>query len=671
MSVPTLGGCSSYSYSTGSYRVAINVTTKLADNLTPVNGDGEHNTPAECSNAIEYPASDVERNCFELTNYYSSSNLCYNPIGWKAVHARAMWQGSDNYLFCSNGCNSGSARYLNNVRNITGKMYQTGGQTNVTYSLDWLREYTVNPASGMVTQDQCVDTWTSSSYTETPIEMQLETWWIGLGIGCNQFDNSKYGGSWNMPIGSTAYFPGMGGNPDYAFQFPVDGWILTEREITETTATWTLASPVQPPGYTTWQGHLTFTSTLSKQYTLADVTRDATDLLNYWDLSNDIIYPWRIDGLCTRVPVIRRDEVFSTAEGAITAWGGCSGFYQTENDGHVIGQPLPIGYGQVSGSSNFGFYSWRQDYWTPDFEHLHGVWTPQYLTLYATWWLNQEEAGEYPFLASQASFPKGAYEFFNPLTNYFYIQKYVEVQPVVPAINFFRPCGKDITNFPNAYSICGRIPISSSVDGANVLVTLAEPALYLETNDEVDFENINEVSVIADIGRVVTVIDATHFTVDLPEPIGKYVKSHNAPSYIWNSNTSSGDYIILDWKTDRCDSTTTFHCTQLNNSLHNPCSVPVIPILPIGSVENFGNSNVITLPVIDKANSQINIIPISNIVDPFWVYPDEVEYVEARCSEPVGAPHLTSSLSLGCWETNCTVPENGDCSTYTTQEIGI
>lgn len=667
-SLPYFGGCGSVQTSTQPYQVYVNVTTKISDNATPVDGDGTYDVPANCTNSIAFPDNDVERNCFESTSLNITGTCGVIPNGWKAVQARAMWQGSDKYSYCPNTCNTSDVRYLNNLRTLTGEMWQTGAPENVTYSLNWVREYEVDRTSGKIAQVQCIDEWTGSAYAETPLDMQLETWWISLGIGCNEFDNSKYQtaegtGSWNLPIGASS-----------SFQFPVDGWCLSARSVTDTVATWTMIGVPPEGGVITWQGNLTFTSTLSKPYTLAEVTADATNLLNTWDLTDDLIYPWRQDDLCTTVPVVKLDEVFATPEGSITAWGGCEGFVTTSNDGHTIGMPLPLGYGQPSGSSNYGFFAWRQDYWTPTFIHRYGNWTPQYLTKYATWWNDQEEAGTYPFLASQASFPKGAFAFFLTDTDTVYVQKYVEVQPIVPSINFFRPCGADIANFPNAWSICGRIPISSSFSGSEVLITLAEEALYLSSSNLVSFEDVNEIVTATDASRSVTVVDSTHFSISPPAPTGSYVKSTGAPSYVWNDSSSKGDYIVLHWDYNTCTTSASFTCEQRCNNLYSPCSPPIIPILPSGSIEIF-DSPTITLPIISSANQQINIIPISNIVDPFWIAPADVDYVEARCSEPAGAPPLTSSLTMGCWHRpepiSCGVPANGDCSTYSNAEVGI
>jgi hypothetical protein len=541
-----------------------------------------------------------------------------------------------------------------------------GPVPDTVYTLNWVREYLVDKNSGNITTLQCIDDWMLVSGPAQPMPLVYSL--IGMGFACGQAGFAGF----NQPTGSnTCPFVdlwALGG-------IGLNGWILTSANLSSTSFGYGMSSPGdQVLCGTAWRGGISFNGYLSDGYSISDVQADCVTLANTWDMSSDLLLPWRTDDTCTITVEVKRDEAPSpiNPESGIEIWGNCGTLNGGTYTGAILGAPLPIGYGLLgSGSANtqLGYYSFLIPY---DRGGITGQWNSDFFPMippWATYWTDFNELHPSPYT-------KGAFSYIFS-DGVYHMQKFVAIQDIVPSINYARPCGADRAFYPNATPICGWIKlITSSLAEGTVTVTLSQPAPYLTNGDVVDFINAAEFGNSGDYGKVVTVIDSTHFTYAGAQPFSasNYVRSHGAPNQAWNTNASLGNFVYLSWLTNICDNSYVFQCTQSCNALSNPCAPPSMAMLPAGSVEKF--NNIFTMPNPDHKH-QWQGIPVGNILDPLWVAEmGPADYVEAECSVPVGAPPFTSSAVLPCWllppTYQCGQPATADCYTYgESAEFGI
>ncbi|MDE2100803.1 MAG: hypothetical protein KGL39_26390 [Patescibacteria group bacterium] len=115
---------------------------------------------------------------------------------------------------------------------------------------------------------------------------------------------------------------------------------------------------------------ISYTKSLSSEYNWNAVLGDCKALLNSWNLGDDEQYPWRQDGEVWLLPMVTRDAVANSPDGAIppctTDWSptiepdgtyyGRRGpsvrkFSESIHTGAIIGAPQPVGYARY-----FNFY---------------------------------------------------------------------------------------------------------------------------------------------------------------------------------------------------------------------------------------------------------------------------------------------------------------------------
>ena len=762
--------CNGLSYYNGnsiiSYVAYENITTQLVGGncIVPVD-EQSTNLPCSCS----APSSSAADNCFIATSCSYTASICEGmPSGWKAIRASKVWQGTLGPLEgCT--CSSASVKYLTTNRKIKGTMKQLnihGGYDS--YTLDWQRQYTVNHNSGRVTQDICIDTWTPSPGNIDNSSMPINYNFIQMIMAC--------------------------GTPPGTFTPIGDGWYLYNSVPVDGINTWSSSISISAGGFSitmkgppessialyNWNGNITFTNTLSNPYSLSDVEQDAIGLVNYWDLSNNTLIPWRTDNACTIVPVVKRDEGAAVSpESFIRPWLGCADFTDGMTfTGAVKGAPLPLGYGLVCSSSGHhpGYYNFTI------LSHLapnqYGQWNSDYGVELPPWATNWSDAQE------QVSFYNGAFNFIDANETY-HVQKYAAVQDIVPSFDYpCRPCGKDrflpdqvdkfcvsttdpptltitlslpptgwahddllalcgVIDFPdgvwkldtiagstivvqdsssffiphsyticdaqgnvskilyqNSSAICGITKIVNvTKTGSYVTMSVADNQDYLYPSDCVGFMNDNGFVVSDDFVTVNSVINSTTFTYAGNIPSFEAVYAKSCGGYGFPSDVESkGDFVFLKWNYSVCDFVEHFSCSQACGDVTNPCSPPIMSVLPPGSIENFGNATTLTMELISTHDKRWFGMPVGNIVDPLWqpmltCYGDPAAqcqggsppveclptYVEARCDVPTlnGIKlELPIGRSLGCWDLpvplTCGSPALNDCSTYReSQEYGI
>jgi len=326
-----------------------------------------------------------------------------------------------------------------------------------------------------------------------------------------------------------------------------------------------------PPVYEARHYTVDITYTLSDEYTTADVYSELVGLLDQWDLTDDLLYPWRVDPFPSVAPLVTYDENqtpqeptagcpiddegtcpedTSTFTGNIRGAPSCVGCDNHFDWQHVTwqeceGSPFDFTYGARSGQENYGDVT---DYYPPKA---------------STQWTDNLTA---------CSMLPGA--FLMSIGSVAYAQKWAETVIQRPSYNFFRPCGADRDlrdqstincdeedeafnplgdlRFPDAWPICGRVPVlSASAAAGTVTVNLGQPAPYLRTGDHVDFTDGS--GSVTESNKTVTVISETQFTFSGSVPTGTWVKSQSAPDYKWNDSDPKGDYVWAEWTWDNRD----------------------------------------------------------------------------------------------------------------------
>lgn len=208
--------------------------------------------------------------------------------------------------------------------------------------------------------------------------------------------------------------------------------------------------------------------------TAADVQADMKMLLDYWDLTDDTLYPWRTDPYTSVAPLVTRNEVRGNV--APTYYVGV-GSYTDPNaayyDDTILGRPMPAGY---QGAFDFGYVDFEvcdtldppglvQVGWGQGNTGQNGI------PLNATQWTNLN-------LASQ--FSGGAWMFYMLNPNWegcgsptpgtvCIAQKWAETKMGFASQNFFRPAGNDRFAYDegNVYSISATANTGHGPNGDN------------------------------------------------------------------------------------------------------------------------------------------------------------------------------------------------------------
>lgn len=245
----------------------------------------------------------------------------------------------------------------------------------------------------------------------------------------------------------------------------------------------------------TWTTAVEFSMSinLSNPINASDVLSDINTLLDEWDLTNDITYPWRNDGTTSLAPLVIRNEVpqnvspldFTVFSCTATQVNDCFGdtpdmapdyvptYGQVINvdanaalyDGTIIGSPLPAGY-----QGYFDFYA--QDWQSCVEDDGHTILGYQMgwgqfnntalglsIPLSATHWTSNQMVW---------GLPPGAWIFYNLNPSWvscgeanfasaptLIAQKWAETKMGFASQNFFRPAGADrfIYDEENVYAI--------------------------------------------------------------------------------------------------------------------------------------------------------------------------------------------------------------------------
>lgn len=666
-----------------SFTIAGDSTTYTALSKVTLPGGPEYTLTFSPVLAVAIPAEETAVTFLGTDTCVRDYSLCHKQ-GWKAVRAQKAWHGRYSMTSlaqaqdCAGGhCDADGTRYCTVAKSVDASLAIIYDETTYHYTLNQDQTTSVGKHTGIVTLDDWDWTWTALDGGSDP-DPTVD--FMNVTAKCGLFNQA----SLDMAVAvDTSAGPGANGNPNYNFEpFGLAGWLLISKSITATTATFTLASPTDQETYVTdWIGSLTFTMTLSNTYLFTTVVEEIYGLLALWDLTDDVVYPWRTDTSCSSVPMVQYGES-SAAKTPDVGWqcgtwppSGCSwqdpddvdlADGMPQYDGDIYGAPLPGGYTSGGANNNGSFYAFRMvvggqyGHWAPS-KSGPGE-TSGYLPDTMTWW-NYDTA-----------MPDGAFFWHNNGT--VTAQKWAVIKDSMPSINFFRPCGadRDTVGFEDAWPICGHIAISGSEEsGGTVTVTLSEDPIYLEVDDWVRFVKYDSSYARTELGLKVQVTDVNHgnktfsYSGSLPDATATHVISYNnstaanAPHYRWYNDTAKGDFVKLDWTTTTnsdCTTTDDYTCTT-GCILRTPCAPSVICITP--NDEQFENAVEYGFPDQDP-NVYWNAIALPDIPDPFGT-PDV--RTEARCAVPTvptGCPALHSGVTIPCSGGDCLAPtQDGSC----------
>lgn len=206
---------------------------------------------------------------------------------------------------------------------------------------------------------------------------------------------------------------------------------------------------------------ITATCTLNTPYTANDVQLDGINLLDEWDLSDDLEYPPREDGQVSMAPSVYYSEMYDGPLTSVSTFYTCSNSLSVDDvdgnpaNGQIYGSPLPVGYGPFwnGAAENDTFCINDVSGLEIDTIASYGGYSP-YRS--ATRWTSNNLGGQ--------NYGSSWIRFSDPL---FQIQKEVEIKQSYPSYNFIRPCGWDRWEIDNTIYSCVE-----DVEGSDASITV-------------------------------------------------------------------------------------------------------------------------------------------------------------------------------------------------------
>jgi hypothetical protein len=204
----------------------------------------------------------------------------------------------------------------------------------------------------------------------------------------------------------------------------------------------------------------TFTATVNlyDANSSSTILDDITTLLDEWDLTNDQVYPWRMDAATSMAPLVSRNEVPTNVSPA-NAIGYAAGWKDPNSylyDGGILGAPMPAGYqgffdfrwenyevvGEIGGIPDYEIISWGSDaYYVYNLPRTVTQWTNVQQGI-------QFSGGAWIFYYCNNSTAANG-DCFNPgagcpaAPTAIMAQKWAETKVPLPSQNFFRPAAND------------------------------------------------------------------------------------------------------------------------------------------------------------------------------------------------------------------------------------
>jgi hypothetical protein len=622
------------------------------------------------------PSGTIDNNSYAATGNYVDYSKC-RKMGCKGVQARKVHHGIIGWLdryyrdFAGEGSTPVTTR-------VTSK-YLT--QTYVYVLRDDQSESPYDPydAQVTITFTATVDRYsglTTTTYTEVYNDAALALGWddenrptlLTIDFGANGFTELPLSAA---DVGGLAGYDMTSGNPgDYVYDV-VHADAVANNRIAATAIREYTSTYYEGETPITWTKRVTWTQTrtLSGAYTEAMLQADANELLDEWDMTNDLVLPWREDEYLTVLPLVTRREM-PTAEVPNLLDSNTSP--TTEQlalyDGSIKGSPLPAGslghfdfdhvtYGQCTGEN--GSKTWYPTYYGAMSGDGAVDISDGFVTPCATQWTDQ--------LQASASRPGGWCEYTaGAYGNVLIVQKWAEIQIRRPGMDFGRPWGVDrlavdqttITcpgftgslRWPTAPAVAGRNAVVAVSNTTPIVVTVAEPT-GLSTGDVVSIAGVTG-NTAANGSWTVTVTSSVQFSLIASAGNGAwtgggYAYIIGAPNYLWHDTNSKGYAVYASWvsnfrdigEADRLGLTAprlnqatwgmpqdvaTFALVETGTAWL-PCCPGVLAITPNG--ETWLNGQVFALSldnVVDVVyGGRAQGAFVQHIVDPLWQVPAE------------------------------------------------
>jgi hypothetical protein len=482
----------------------------------------------------------IDYNCFQSTTGLIDLRVC-RKLGFKNVQARKVWHGlwgnmapewgaSDKFGGIETPCECAHQSYQATPSDTKYLSYfATATNTRLLAPVadgTVSRATTVNPLNGVTTLTEC-----SSGGDDSLLFGALAYLYNNIGVTnatlVNKFCTDT-DGSWALSYSPGVSLSGMlSGGSQIAYAVLTFGATMTyERSnydlsvgdytdrtrytLTNTTfdiltEQWTSLGS----GGNTKVNEQSLHTELSDPYTTGQVYSQLTGLLNHWDLTNDLIYPWRSDEFTTVAPFVTYNEVPSPVAPSIQECDYVDFSAQTY-DGSIRGAPLPLGYAHFfdwnhatwnTCQDDIGNVAWyREFYGAYAAQNSAGDVTDAYMPLGTTQWTENYDAGNY--------WPH-AWVDFPAQTHILTAQKWAEIQVKRPSHNFAEPCGKSRYNFDEPTVRC----VSGVTTGTPAQVTIDTTigVSNIVSNDSVLVCGIGNTGI--DGGWKVTKIDDNNYTL--------------------------------------------------------------------------------------------------------------------------------------------------------------
>ena len=252
-------------------------------------------------------------------------------------------------------------------------------------------------------------------------------------------------GKWN-----SAWLPGESTMDVPVGTVTAEGLTVMANSISEASAEWS-AEYTSPEGDPLGPRHVLeeVTIALSNPYPAAELYADGIALLNWWNLSDHVQYPWRDDAQCVIAPLVTYNEVIDPIDllaACAFATHDHPNYDDSANaalyDGSIFGKPLPHGYGRHFDPrhitwANSNPVSWDMEVgaWTGG-SSIYGA--DLYMPAAATQWteaLNGMNCPPGGYVILVPSNPVGIY---SPRLR---MQKWAETLEKFPSINYEGPEG--------------------------------------------------------------------------------------------------------------------------------------------------------------------------------------------------------------------------------------
>jgi hypothetical protein len=331
-------------------------------------------------------------------------------------------------------------------------------------------------------------------------------------------------------------------------------------------STWTDPTDGVTPCFMNTTYHMDMEVELSGENTAASVRDDGIGLLEQWDLTDRLQYPFRTDAHPRIAPLVARDEYPTKQSPEDIDALGDTYTDTTDHTGDIIGAPY--------GDNIDRFWNSLMEIYDTC-EEVDFNCGDNYLSYYGAWsndgaygcnvpratnWTTRKDACD--------TYPQSYMRY--DTNGVFSVGVYLEVVLPWPSYNFARPYGKDRLLYKQATVDCGsdlpngdlRFPdapgivtpaaiLSATQSGGNVDIVLAVAAV-LRDGDLVDFTGVGGLGssvTVAAVGSDPT--STTNFTV-AGTLVGLYtsggkVVTHGAPAYYFDDSKRKAQFFALEW----------------------------------------------------------------------------------------------------------------------------